>query len=157
VRLILHHPFVDWDDLLSVDSQVYIIYIDAFHACTQHHIYLKDFYMDIKELGELGSDSDTNSDDSSDEGEGDNYPLADFEIFAHWRSQDDFFYVDTSEGLSYQDINHISIGLCSSVNTIILQVSWINSRLEIWLSRLLPQLYFWKASTQNSRSSMMLW
>jgi hypothetical protein len=61
--------------------------------------------MDIEGLGELGSDSDTDSNDSSDEGEDDNYPLADFEIFARRRPQDDFPHVDTSEGLSYQDID----------------------------------------------------
>jgi hypothetical protein len=31
----LHHPFVDWTDLLSVDGQVYGSYIEAFRACTQ--------------------------------------------------------------------------------------------------------------------------
>ena len=33
VKLMLHHPFIDWDDLLSVDGQVYDSYVDAFHAC----------------------------------------------------------------------------------------------------------------------------
>jgi ATP-dependent DNA helicase PIF1 len=32
MRLMLHHPFVDWDDLLSVDGQVYTTYVDAFCA-----------------------------------------------------------------------------------------------------------------------------
>src|SRR3981081_2558722 len=37
VKLMLHHPFVDWRDLLSVDGQVYSSYIDAFQACNQSH------------------------------------------------------------------------------------------------------------------------
>jgi hypothetical protein len=31
----LHHPFVDWEDLLVVDGQVYGSYIDAFRACSR--------------------------------------------------------------------------------------------------------------------------
>jgi hypothetical protein len=105
VRLILHHPFIDWDDLLSVDDQVYAMYVDAFRACIQQHVHPKDFYTDLEESGELGSDSDTNLDNSSDEGEDNNYLLADFEIFAHWRPQDDFPRMDISEGLSYRDMD----------------------------------------------------
>ena len=29
----LHYPFVDWADLLTVDHQVYRSYMDAFQAC----------------------------------------------------------------------------------------------------------------------------
>jgi hypothetical protein len=61
VKLILHHPFVDWDDLLSVDGQVYDSYVDAFHACEQWHIHPEDFYTDLDESG-LGVDSDSDSD-----------------------------------------------------------------------------------------------
>jgi ATP-dependent DNA helicase PIF1 len=105
VRLMLHHPFVDWDDLLSVEGQVYASYIDAFRACTQQHVHPEDFYTDLEELEGLGSDSDTDSDDSSDEDEDNNYPLAGFEILARRRPRDDFPRVDVSEGLSYRDID----------------------------------------------------
>jgi ATP-dependent DNA helicase PIF1 len=90
VRLMLHHPSVDWDDLLSVDGQVYATYVDAFRACIRQHIHLEDFYTDVEVLGELVSDSD---------------PLADFEILARRRPRDNFPHVDTSEGLSYWDMD----------------------------------------------------
>ena len=99
----LHHPFVDWDDLLSVNGEVYASYVDAFRACTQRHVHPEDFYTDLEESGELGSESDTDSDDSSDDEDGD-HPLADFEIFAHRRPQEDFPRVDI-DGLGYQDMD----------------------------------------------------
>jgi hypothetical protein len=43
----LHHLFVDWDDLLSVDGQVYDSYVDAFHAYEQQHVHPEDFYIDL--------------------------------------------------------------------------------------------------------------
>ena len=46
VRLMLHHPFIDWEDLLSVDGQLYESYIHAFQACTQSHTHPDDFYTD---------------------------------------------------------------------------------------------------------------
>ena len=101
----LYYPFVDWDDLLSVDGQVLAMYVDAFHACTQQHIHPEDFYTDLEELGEPDSDSDTDSDSSSDEDENDNYPLADFEVFAYRRPQDDFPHMDIFGGLSYWDVD----------------------------------------------------
>jgi hypothetical protein len=81
----LHHPFVDWDDLLSVDGQVYPLYVDAFRTCTQKHEHPEVFYMDLEESGELSLDSDTEQDDSSNKGEDNNYPLDDFEILARRR------------------------------------------------------------------------
>ena len=105
VRLMLHHPFVDWDDLLSVDGQVYTTYVDAFRACIRQHVHPEDFYTDLEESGELGSVSDTDSDISSDEGEDIHHPLADFEILARRRPQEDFPRVDISEGLSYRDMD----------------------------------------------------
>src|SRR5580692_1433760 len=105
VKLILHHPFVNWDDLLSVDGQVYTTYVDAFRACIQQHVHPEDFYTDLEESGELGSVSDTDSDISGDEGEDIHHPLADFEILARRRPQEDFPRVDVSEGLSYRDMD----------------------------------------------------
>ena len=102
----LHHPFVDWDDLLSVGGQVYGSYVDAFHACTQQHVHPEDFYADLEESGsQPGSDTDSDSDDTSDENPDDNYPLADFEVFAHRRPQNDFPHMDVSDGLGYQDMD----------------------------------------------------
>ena len=101
----LHHPFVNWDDLLSVNGQVYVTYVDAFHACIQQHVHPEDFYTDMEASGELVSDLDTDLDDSSDEDEDVHHPLADFEILTRQRPRDDFPRVDTSEGLSYRDMD----------------------------------------------------
>ena len=44
VKLMLHHPFVDWIDLLSVDGQAYELYIDAFQACRHSYTHLQVIY-----------------------------------------------------------------------------------------------------------------
>jgi hypothetical protein len=79
----LHHPFVGWEDLLRVDGRVYESYVDAFHACRSSHDHAEDFYTDLEPKD---SDSDSNSDSGDEgedvqeeEGEGTDYPLADFE------------------------------------------------------------------------------
>ena len=56
----LHHPFIDWEGLLSVDGQLYESYIHAFQACTQSHTHPDDFYTDPE--AEC-SDSEDESDD----------------------------------------------------------------------------------------------
>ena len=78
VKLMLHHPFVDWNDLLSVDSQVYESYIDAFQACIQLHTHPQDFYTNPKTEC---SDSDNESEEDPKE-QVNEHPLADFEAFA---------------------------------------------------------------------------
>ena len=83
VKLILHHPFVDWKDLLSIDGQVYSSYIDAFQAYTRTHP--QDFYTD-PEAECL--DSDESDEDPKEQA--DDHPLADFEAFARRRPQEDF-------------------------------------------------------------------
>src|SRR5580692_1793825 len=106
VKLMLHHPFVDWDDLLLVGDQIYGSYVDAFHACTCQHMHPEDFYADPEESGEgPSSDTDSDSDYTRDEGSDDNYPLVDFEVFARWRPQGDFPHMDISEGLGHRDLD----------------------------------------------------
>jgi hypothetical protein len=98
----LHHPFVDWIDLLSVDGQVYRSYIDAFRACIQLHTHPQDFYTDPE--AEC-SDSDSESDE--DPQEADEHPLADFEAFARRRPQEDFTRMDLdSLGTREMDRNY---------------------------------------------------
>src|SRR5580700_5119386 len=46
VKLMLYYPFTDWADLLSVDSQIYRSYIDAYQACCHSYTYPQDFYTD---------------------------------------------------------------------------------------------------------------
>ena len=56
----LHHPFTDWPDLLSVENKTHGSYVKAFQACKQVHTYPEDFYNDPEGQGE-GSDSDSDS------------------------------------------------------------------------------------------------
>ena len=105
VKLMLYYLFVNWDDLLSVDGQVYDLYVDAFHAYKQRHVHPENFYTDLDESGlgvnsDSDLDSDTDSDDTSDEDSDNNYPLADFEILVRQRPCDDFPHVD-DEGVGY--------------------------------------------------------
>ena len=103
VRLMLHHPFVDWEDLLSVDGQAYGSYIDAFQACRQSHTHPQDFYTDPE--AEC-SDSDSESDEDPEE-EPDEHPLADFEAFARRRPQEDFTRMDFLDGLGNREIDRL--------------------------------------------------
>jgi hypothetical protein len=87
----LHHPFVAWEDLLSVEGQVYKSYVEAFWACTQLHTHPQDFYTDPEADSEAEElDSDDESDEDIEEQALNDYPLADFEAFARRRPQDDF-------------------------------------------------------------------
>jgi hypothetical protein len=83
----LHHPFTDWQDLLSIDNETYGSYIEAFRACKRLHTHPEDFYNDPE--GEV-SDSDSDSGDEDLQEEVDESPLADFEAFARRRPGVDF-------------------------------------------------------------------
>jgi hypothetical protein len=83
----LHHPFTDWPDLLSVENETYGSYIEAFRACRRVHTHPEDFYGDPE--GE-GSVSDSDSADEDLQEEADKSPLADFEAFARRRPGVDF-------------------------------------------------------------------
>jgi hypothetical protein len=61
VKLMLHHPFTDWADLLLVDSRAYGSYIDAFRICDQSHTHPQDFYID-PEAECSGSDNKSDED-----------------------------------------------------------------------------------------------
>ena len=109
----LHHPFVEWDDLLSVDGQVYNSYIDAFIACTEKHIHPPDFYTDPEAAVNSDSDTDSNSDSDSDLGsdsdsinQDTDHPLADFETFARRRPRDNFYHIDNLDELGSRNMDH---------------------------------------------------
>jgi hypothetical protein len=107
VKLILHHPFIDWEDLLSVDGQIYESHIHAFQACTQSHTHPDDFYMDPMdpeaECSNFGNESD---DEHSDDPQPDEErPLADFEAFTHRRPQEDFTRVDFLDSLGTREMD----------------------------------------------------
>lgn len=75
----LHHPFVVWVDLFTIDEQLCGSYIDAFQVCSRSHSHSPDFYTDP---GPEPSDSAENQSNSSEsepeEVREDDYPLADF-------------------------------------------------------------------------------
>ena len=99
----LHHPFVDWEDLLSVDGQTYGSYVDAFQACRQSHTHPQDFYTDPEpECPDSDSESDEDPGEDPDE-----YPLADFEAFARRRPQEDFTRMDLLDGLGGREIDRL--------------------------------------------------
>ena len=77
VKLMLHHLFTDWPDLLLVENETYGSYIKAFQACKRLHTHPEDFYTDLE--GE-GSDLDSNLDDK--DLQEDKYPLTNFKAFA---------------------------------------------------------------------------
>ena len=66
VKLILHHPFVEWKNLLLINDQVYDLYVDAFVAYMERYLHLSDFYTDLKESSNSDSDSDSDLDSESD-------------------------------------------------------------------------------------------
>jgi hypothetical protein len=98
----LHHPFVDYADLLTVDGQVYGSYIEAFRACHCSHTHPQDFYTDPEPESEA-SDSESNED--LEEQAEEDYPLADFEAFARRRPQEDFTCIDLLDSLGTREID----------------------------------------------------
>jgi hypothetical protein len=99
VKLMLHHPFTDWTDLLYVDSEAYGSYTTAFVACIRSHTHPEDFYTD-PEAEDL--DSEYKSDEEIKE---DNGPLADFEAFARRRYQDNSRHPDPFDSLGVREID----------------------------------------------------
>jgi hypothetical protein len=102
----LHHPFVDWEDLLLIDGQAYGSYIDAFRACSQLHRHPEDFYTDPdNEDDDADSDAETDEDLGPEDGSDIDYPLADFEAFARRRPREDFTDMDLGQDIGARDID----------------------------------------------------
>jgi ATP-dependent DNA helicase PIF1 len=100
----LHHPFTDWEDLLSVEDQVHSLYIEAFRACQLSHSHLNDFYTDSQPEDAIPGDNES-SDSCNDDEEADNYPLADFEALARRHPRSDFPQADYSGTLGDREID----------------------------------------------------
>src|SRR5439155_27224117 len=100
VKLMLHHPFEGWEDLLTVDGQAYGSYIDAFRACKRLHTHPEDFYTDPE--ADV-SDSEDESDEDPAEDVQDDSPLADFETFARRRPYEDLICIDLLDGLGSRE------------------------------------------------------
>jgi|SRR5450432_1585407 len=78
----LHYPFSQVEELLSVNRVVYSSYIKAFTACCQHHSHPEDYYVD---LGPDPNKSGNSDDEDLDDLEPDpkvGAPLIDFEAYA---------------------------------------------------------------------------
>jgi hypothetical protein len=102
----LHHPFVDWEDLLYINGQTYRTYIDAFQACSRLHSHPEDFYTDPdNEDDNTGSDTETDEDLGPEDGSDIDYPLADFEAFARRRPRADFTNMDLGQDIEVRDID----------------------------------------------------
>ena len=102
VKLMLHHPFKCFTDLLSFEGCDYGSYIDAFQACGRLHTHPDDFYTDP-----VADDQDTDSEDNeSVRDENDDEPLADFEVFARRRPCNDLTCSFTDE-LGSRDLDRV--------------------------------------------------
>lgn len=77
VKLMLHHPFTAWEELLVVDRCVYRSLTEAYTACETLHSHPDDYYAETIVVEE-SSDVEPDSDD-------DDYELQDFELLARRR------------------------------------------------------------------------
>jgi hypothetical protein len=104
VKLILHHPFVHVDELLSVDGVAYSFYQEAFTACCQHHSHPEDYYVDPEPEAEELDDGDEDLDDIEPDPEVE-VPLADFEAYAQRRPNYDLSQLDGLDGLGTRHLD----------------------------------------------------
>lgn len=99
----LHHPFVDYTDLFTVDGQVYGSYIEAFRVCDRLYTHLHNFYTDPEpDSGVSDGESDVDPKGQAE----DDHPLADFEAFACRRPQENFTHVDLLDSLGTREMDH---------------------------------------------------
>ncbi|KAH8654651.1 hypothetical protein BGZ60DRAFT_508337 [Tricladium varicosporioides] len=107
VKLMLHHLFVDWTDLLVVDGRAYGSYIDAFRACSLSRNHPEDFYTGPDKEDDDTSDSETETEEDlgPDDGSDVNYPLANFEALARRQPREDFTDVDLGQETGTRDID----------------------------------------------------
>jgi hypothetical protein len=97
----LHHPFVSWTALLTVDGEAYGSYIDAFRACYHSHTHPQDFYTDPEAEFEVSDGSDEDPEEQAE----DEHPLADFEAFARRRPQEDFTCIGLLDSLGSREMD----------------------------------------------------
>ena len=106
VKLMLHHPFVEWVDLFTVDEQLCGSYIDAFQVCSHSHSHSPDFYNDPEPEPSDSAENQSNSSESEpEEVREDDYPLADFELLARRQRQEVFLREDALDGLGSREID----------------------------------------------------
>lgn len=103
----LHHPFENFVDLLSVDDVVYDGYATAFEACQQLHSHQDDFYGDPPPDQPESDDEEQESDDEEEElgGEDEDEPLADFEALARRNPHCELPCVDFMHDVGSRDLD----------------------------------------------------
>jgi hypothetical protein len=81
----LHYSFVSWDNLLTVDNNVYGLFSDAFRAYQANYTHLPDCYTDLPKKNK--SDKEDNNKDEDNVANTDNDVIqalfTDFEAFAY--------------------------------------------------------------------------
>ena len=80
VKIMLHHPFVSWDDLSTIDGVVYESFTDAFRLCKAIHNHPRDYYTDPPRQDENNSDESGNEEECMVPLQPD---LAEFWLFTH--------------------------------------------------------------------------
>ena len=103
VKLMLHHPFVILDDLLTVDGSAYGSFTDAFQICRASHNHPSDFYTNTPRDGD--DESDTGGEEEELELGGIEQPLADFEAFARRRPGRELDLADPFDTLGTREID----------------------------------------------------
>jgi ATP-dependent DNA helicase PIF1 len=100
VKLMLHHPFTEFTDLLTVNETAFESYSGALAACQSTHNHPEDFYTDpIQEESDDDSDTESIASDHA-------TPLADFEVFARRRPQGaDDEYINLTMDLGSRNID----------------------------------------------------
>ena len=104
VKLMLHHPFVVCNDLLTVDRVEYGSYTDAFRVCCASHTHPPDFYTDPPRSGEEESEEESEEEEDI-EADRIEQPLADFEAFARQRPGRELDLADPLDTLGTREID----------------------------------------------------
>jgi hypothetical protein len=108
VKLMLHHPFVDPDELL-VDGVRFDTFSDAFRSCQESHSHPPDFYEDPMDPDAVNDDIDTDSeyDDLEEEGvrDHDEDKVSNDEMYARRGPRNDLSRKQDPQNLGHRDLD----------------------------------------------------
>lgn len=106
VKLMLHHPFVIMDDLLTINGSLYGSFTDAFDICRVSHNHPSDFYTDPPRDNDDESEEESENESNTDVNEIEQ-PLADFEVFARRRPGRELDLADPLDSLGTRNIDRL--------------------------------------------------
>jgi hypothetical protein len=110
VKLILHYPFIDYNNLLYIENQTYNTYIEAFQAYKALYSHPLDFYTDPKpdpaKLLDLDDNSNTDSEDNSEDNKARNGPLDTTELLLYQRPGRDRDLIQFTDSLVTRELNY---------------------------------------------------